>query len=156
MLPSSSANVSKENVLQKIDQLRDLVSKSYGCNLHEVSSHLSSFIALLQTEVLSQPFTVKKHPAPNENSITKNRFFSTKKRTENSKHIRKPTSEEETSIASQLSSIEVTSCAICFKSDDESGIGLNALAALRGCISHVLSVHYFHHLMPKILNALVV
>ena len=45
VLPSSFANVSKENVLQKIDQLRDLVSKSYGCNLHEVSSHLSSSIA---------------------------------------------------------------------------------------------------------------
>ena len=96
------------------------MSKSYGQNLTEVNSHLSSAIALLQTELVSQPFTVKKRPAPNANSVTQEKFFSTKKRrTENTKHIRKPTSEEQASVESKLERVEAMLCAICFKSDDD-------------------------------------
>ena len=69
---------------------------------------------------MSEPFTVKKRPAPNANSVTQESFFSTKKRrTENAKRIRKPTNEEQVSIKSKLDSTEVMLCAICFKSDDD-------------------------------------
>ena len=94
-----------------------MVSKSYRQNLTEVNSHLSSAIALLQTELV---FPVKKRPAPNANSVTQEKFFSTKKRkTENTKHIRKPTSEEQASIESKLERVEAMLCTICFKSDDD-------------------------------------
>ena len=119
MLPSCPTTVTKETVLRNIDELRDLVSKSYGQNLPDVNSHLLSSIALFRAESVSEQFTVKKRPAPNTNSVTQESFFSTKKRrTGNAKHIRKPTSEEQASIKSKLDSTENT-CANCFKSDDD-------------------------------------
>ena len=121
-VPSSLGTLSKESLLKKHDKVRDMIVRSSGQNLLELNSHLSSMMALLQTQVdvLAQPLPVRKRPAPNANHVTQDKFYSTKKRrTEVTKAIKKPSSEEQTTIKSHLSQVDITVCSICFNSDDD-------------------------------------
>lgn len=155
--PCASGIISKEAVLKKIDELKDLVSKSSATNFSEVNSHMTSAIAIMQNKDLRQ-FDIRKRPAPNANNVTQENFYSTKKKRKvTSKHITKPTNTEHISVRSQLSDVKILVCGICYNTDDncqnETGIEwvecskcslwVHQLCAKRAIRSSVIDIENF-------------
>ena len=66
--------------------------------------------------------TVRKTIAPNSNSITQERFHSTKKKknTARAPRMAKPTIESEKTVRDHLEGLESSVCSICYKTNDHS------------------------------------
>ena len=111
--------ISKATLLESISKLKQLVESCEDSSYFaEVNAHLASSITLIKTKKLPLLITRKRPAAPNSNSITQTRFFSTKKKRKTNTGLGKPTEEDTKTIKSKLEDIEPSVCGICFQEDD--------------------------------------
>ena len=86
-----------------------------------MSKHISSAVSVIKASdaYSTTELSVRRRPAPNENSERQLRFCTTKKkRSKSAASLSKPTLEERRIAEENLQSTDVCVCSICFKVDD--------------------------------------
>jgi hypothetical protein len=116
---------SATNVKRKITtNLQVLTNLLDTCNHREtldaVSNHISSAVAVIKASdaYSTTELSIRKRPAPNENSERQLRFCSTKKKRSKSVSLSKPTPQQQRIAEQNLQSTDICVCSICFKVDD--------------------------------------